>query len=239
MYNRVEMCNYGNSKNRIIRDILFNGCASDKARDSIIRKGDQITLTQVLEILQTENAISNTHQTFKEINPIASVHYALYENNKKFRKKAPSIEQNTDSTDSTNSKRLFYRCGEPYSKEHEPVCRAQNAFCNACGKKCHFMNVCKSTGRQEKPNCAYRKTVHTVQATPSDGYYNETGDWVPAIPSFRSSNIASVNTLSVVSDPSVIQDIHPGTDPELTFMLGMTQSQIFFQRNQADISSFK
>ena len=43
--------------------------------------------------------------------------------------------------------------------------------------------------------------AHIVQNVPSDGYYNETGDWIPAIPSsFRPSNIASVNTLSVVSD---------------------------------------
>ena len=131
VYNLVEMCNYGESKDRIIRDILFKGCASTKARDSIIRKGDQISLAEVIEILQTEDATSNTHQTIKEIDstprmePTASVHYASYENNKKSKKKPSSTEQNTNST---NSKKLCYRCGEPYSKEHEPVCRAQNAI---------------------------------------------------------------------------------------------------------------
>ena len=39
VYNLVETCEYGDSKDRIIRDILFKGCASTKARDSIIRKG--------------------------------------------------------------------------------------------------------------------------------------------------------------------------------------------------------
>ena len=39
------------------------------------------------------------------------------------------------------------RCGEPYSKEHKPVCRAQNAICNGCNKKSHFQIVCKSIGK--------------------------------------------------------------------------------------------
>ena len=150
MYNLVKTCNYGDSKDRIIRDILFKGCASTKARDSIIRKGDKILLSEVLEILQAEDATSNTHQTIREIDstprmePTASVHYASYQNNKKSRKKPSSTEQNTNSTKSTKS---CYRCGEPCSKEHEPVCRAQEAFCNGCGKKGHFLQVCKSSGK--------------------------------------------------------------------------------------------
>ena len=67
VYNLVETCNYGDSRDRIIRDILFKGCASTKARDSIIRKGDQISLADVIEILQIEDATSNTHETIKEI----------------------------------------------------------------------------------------------------------------------------------------------------------------------------
>ena len=34
VYNLVEMWDYGDSKDRIIGDILFNGCASDKGRDN-------------------------------------------------------------------------------------------------------------------------------------------------------------------------------------------------------------
>ena len=96
VYNLVETCNYGDS--RIIRDILFKGCASTKFRDSIIRKGDQILLSEVIEILQTEDAMCNTYQTIKEIDstsrvePTVSVHYASYENNKKSRKKPSSTE---------------------------------------------------------------------------------------------------------------------------------------------------
>ena len=36
MYNLVELCDYGDSKDRIIRDVLIIGCNSDKAKDKIV-----------------------------------------------------------------------------------------------------------------------------------------------------------------------------------------------------------
>ena len=33
----VESCNYGDSSERIIRDVLIIGCNSDKAKDKIVR----------------------------------------------------------------------------------------------------------------------------------------------------------------------------------------------------------
>ena len=234
IYNLVEVCNYGDSKDRIIRDILFNGCASRSARDKIIRVGDKIKLAEVLEILHSEDAAGATHESIKEIdhynsnfssNPVAQVHYASYKKNQKSRKKT-STEQNTDS------KRLCYRCGEPYSKEHEPKCRAQNATCNACGKEGHFQKVCRTTGKKKRPNpidiTTDRKTAHTVQTISSDGYYNETGDWVPAIPSsFRPSNIASVNTLSDVSDTENQFSTSTSTSPRENQISTSTGSKLY------------
>ena len=96
-----------------------------------------------------EEATQNTLQQVNSTFPISQVHYTSYENNKKSKKKPPSTKQNS------NSKKLCYRCGEHYSKEHEPVYRAQNAFCNGCGKKGHFQIVCKTTGKfpqKQKPD---------------------------------------------------------------------------------------
>ena len=36
VYNLVELCDYGDSKDRIIRDVLIIGCNSDKAKDKIV-----------------------------------------------------------------------------------------------------------------------------------------------------------------------------------------------------------
>ena len=246
VYNLVEMCEYGVSRHRIIRDILFKGCASTKARDTIIRRGDQISLADVIEILQTEDATSNTHETIKEIDstprmdPVASVHYTSYENNKKSKRKHHSTKQNTNSNNSTKSSKSCFRCGKPYFQGHDAECKAIGATCNECFKTGHFQIVCGSLGRlprkMQKPNSTDRKATHCISGAPAQapvGFYNEQGNWV-AEPPRPSPLIQTVHSLSVVQPTSVIQDIqdiHPEANAETSLTQGMTKSQISFRKN--------
>ena len=39
VYNLADACNFKDSKDRMIRDLLIVGCNSEKARDKIVRKG--------------------------------------------------------------------------------------------------------------------------------------------------------------------------------------------------------
>ena len=254
VYNLVETCNYGDSKERIIRDILFKGCASAKAKDTIIRKGDQILLSEVLDILQAEDATSNTHQTIKEIDSTpstASVHYASYESNKKSKKKHHSTEQNTPSNNSTKSSKSCFRCGKPYFQGHDAECKAIGATCNECFKTGHFQIVCGSLGRLprrvQKPNSTDRKTAqqHSISDAPAQapvGFYNEQGNWV-AEPPRPSPSIQAVHSLSVVhpviQDIQDIQDIHPEANPETSLTQGMAKSQISFRESKQTFSSSK
>ena len=249
VYNLVETCNYGDSKERIIRDILFKGCASAKAKDTIIRKGDQILLSEVLDILQAEDATSNTHQTIKEIDSTpstASVHYASYESNKKSKKKHHSTEQNTPSNNSTKSSKSCFRCGKPYFQGHDAECKAIGATCNECFKTGHFQIVCGSLGRLpkrvQKPNSTDRKAAHSISDAPTQapvGFYNEQGNWV-AEPPRPSPSIQTVHSLSVVH-PVIqdIQDIHPEANPETSLTQGMAKSQISFRESRQTFSSSK
>ena len=197
VYNLVETCNYGVSRDRIIRDILFKGCASAKAKDTIIRRGDQISLADVIEVLQTEDAMNNTHETIKEIDSTpstASVHYASYESNKKSKKKHHSTEQNTPSNNSTKSSKSCFRCGKPYFQGYDAECKAIGATCNECFKTGHFQIVCGSLGRLpkrvQKSNSIDKKQTHYISEAPAQvpsGFYNEQGNWVaePPRPSLR------------------------------------------------------
>ena len=137
MYNLVEACNYGDSTDRIITDVLIIGCESDRAKDKIIRRGETITLNETIEILQTEASTNSTLRQFQEIQkkPTAAIYYQSYEKSKK--SKAPSNEQNSSSSP-TGSKKKCFRCGEPFSKQHMKECRAQNVTCNGCGIKGHL-----------------------------------------------------------------------------------------------------
>ena len=248
VYNLVETCNYGVSRDRIIRDILFKGCASAKAKDTIIRRGDQISLADVIEILQTEDATNNTHETIKEIDSTpstASVHYASYESNKKSKKKHHSTEQNTPSNNSTKSSKSCFRCGKPYFQGHDAECKAIGATCNECFKTGHFQVVCGSLGRLpkrvQKPNSTNTKATHYISDAPAQapiGFYNEQGNWV-AEPPRPSPSIQAVHSLSVVQDIQDIQDIHPEASPETSLTQGMAKSQISFRECRQTFGSSK
>ena len=154
VYNLVEACNYGDSTNRIIRDVLIIGCESDRAKDNIIRRGETITLNETIEILQTEASTNSTLRQFQEIQkkPTASIYYQSYDSRSK-KSKAPSSEQNSSSsspTGSTGSKKECFRCGEPFSRQHMKECKAQDVICNGCGIKGHLKKCCKKSGNFPK-----------------------------------------------------------------------------------------
>ena len=150
VYNLVEACNYGDSTDRIIRDVLIIGCESDRAKDKIIRRGETITLNETIEILQTEASTNSTLRQFQEIQkkPIQQIHYQAYDSRSK-KSKAPSNEQNSSSSP-TGSKRKCFRCGEPFSRQHMKECRAREVTCNGCGIKGHLKKCCKKSGNFPK-----------------------------------------------------------------------------------------
>ena len=78
MYNLVVLCDYGDSKDRIIRDVLIIGCNSDKQKDKIVRQGEKNKLQEVIEILQIEDS---TRQTLTEMS-YYSINYISYDKKK-------------------------------------------------------------------------------------------------------------------------------------------------------------
>ena len=158
VYNLVEACNYGDSTDRIIRDVLIIGCESDRAKDRIIRRGETITLNKTIEILQTEASTNSTLRQFQEIQkkPTGSIYYQAYDSRSK-KSKNPSNEQNSSSSSPTGSKRTCFRCGEPFSRQHMKECRAQNVTCNGCGIKGHLKKCCKKSGNFPKDDSNRQK----------------------------------------------------------------------------------
>ena len=181
VYNLVESCDYGDSNERIIRDVLIIGCNSDKAKDKIVRQGEKIKLQDVIEILQLEDS---TRQTLTEMTSTAQkIHYASYEKKKGTGKKQ-KFQSNSNSSsssssgqkqDSTGSQKLCYRCSKNYSKGHEKVCKALNARCNACGVEGHFEIACKksgnfpkkSTSKFQKPGSTGRMNIASAVEEPA------------------------------------------------------------------------
>ena len=151
VYNLVEACNYGDSTDRIIRDVLIIGCESDRAKDRIIRRGETITLNETIEILQIEASTNSTLRQFQEIQkkPTGSIYYQSYDSRSK-KSKTPSNEQNSSSSSPTGSKKKCFHCGETFSRQHMKECRAQDMICNGCGIKGHLKKCCKKSGNFPK-----------------------------------------------------------------------------------------
>ena len=161
VYSLVELCDYGASKDRIIRDVLIIGCNFDKAKDKIVRQGEKIKLQEVIEILQMEDS---TRQTLSEMSSsgqknFSSINYVSYDKKKsKSKKKGPTNPNHSSSSSSSSGQKQdstgkqCFRCKKPYTKGHEKVCKAQNAKCNACGIIGHYEIACKKSGNfPQKP----------------------------------------------------------------------------------------
>ena len=211
IHNLVEACNYGDSTDRIIRDVLIIGCESSSAKDKIIRRGETITLNEVIEILQTEASTNSTLRKFQEIQnkSVQSVNYVSYDSRSKKSKK-PSNEQNSSSTGSTDPKnRKCFRCGEPFSRKHLKECRAQNVTCDGCGIKGHFKKCCKKTGNFPRDNSNRENqssstgNMRFAAAVPADAdYFDEKGIYKEYRPTLMQQQIGSMNILRKVHNPN-------------------------------------
>ena len=168
VYSLVESCNYGDSSERIIRDVLIIGCNYDKAKDKIVREGEKIKLQEVIEILQLEDS---TRQTLSEMTSTTQkIHFASYEKKKGTGKKqkfqsnsnVSSSSSSGQKQDSTGPQKLCYRCKKPYTKGHEKACKALKAKCNACGIEGHFKVACKKSGNfPQKSSSKFQKPGST------------------------------------------------------------------------------
>ena len=190
VYNLVESCDYGDSNDRIIRDVLIIGCNSDKAKDKIVRQGEKIKLQEVIEILQLKDS---TRQTLTEMNStVQKVNYVSYEKKKsKGGKNKQKIQNNSNGSTSSSSGqkqastapgKQCYRCKKPFTKGHEKVCKAINAKCDACGITGHYLIACRKSGNfpqkaSSTSNSTGRMNVAAaVGGTPSEAdFFDETG----------------------------------------------------------------
>ena len=213
IHNLVEACNYGDSTDRIIRDVLIIGCESSNAKDKIIRRGETITLNEVIEILQTEASTNSTLRQFQEIQnkSVQSVNYVSY-NSRSKKSKKPSNEQNSSSTGPTDPKnRKCFRCGEPFSRKHLKECRAQNVTCDGCGIKGHYKKCCKKTGSFPRDNSNRENqssstgNMRFAAAVPAEAdYFDERGIYKEYRPTMMQQQIGSMNILRKVHNNAIL-----------------------------------
>ena len=92
VYNLVEICDYGYSKDTIIRDVLIFGCNSDKGKEKIVQQGKKISLNRVIEILRREDSAK---QVLLQMNStVQKIHCVSYEK-KRYKGTKPRNHRNS------------------------------------------------------------------------------------------------------------------------------------------------
>ena len=179
--------------NRVLRDTIISGLASDKIRAKVIKEGKDVTLTRVMEIacleVSTQKHIDRMQETVK-------VNYMQYGKGSKSKKCKPKTSGNSGgggssvnaeecsgsnaSAGEAKSKGkkpplptdICWRCGKARHKKGQ-ICKALESICRNCRIKGHYEKVCM------------KKSAHLVGIPDNSGdseplYYDELGEPVYA-----------------------------------------------------------
>ena len=178
----VKRCQFPNqeAEERAIRDAIFIGMNSQRARDKAINlmneEGKEVTVEFLMNHLAVEDG-NTQHRFLSQLDSSSSVNMIAYDRRqnrgKSNRSKGSSgkeREQNktrvqTSSSTTQPSRKppgmegKCMRCGKPEHQQGEK-CAAKNAKCKECHKIGHFYKVCQSSKKTRRANLA--------QATPQD-----------------------------------------------------------------------
>ena len=204
----VKRCQFPNqeAEERAVRDAIFMGMNSQRARDNAINlmneEGKEVTVEFLMNHLAVEDG-NTQHKFLSQINSNSSVNFAAY-NRRQNRGKNDKPKHTSERSGAQNKSRMqtsssttqpsrkppgikgkCMRCGKP---EHQPgqKCAAKNAKCKDCHKIGHFYKVCQSKKKTRRANL--------TQATPQaeqDAHIDENG--------VRQLNPPLVNMLKIVN----------------------------------------
>ena len=176
----------GDTQNRVLRNTIISGLASDKIQAKVIKEGKDVTLARVMEIALLE---VSTQRHIDRIQDTAKVKYVQYEIGTKKSKPKPRPSGNCcGGGSSVNARKpskptgkgrkvplptdICWRYGKSRHQKGQH-CKAMEAVCRSCGTKGHYEKVCM------------KKSTHLVgvPGTPTNSdpdYFDEHGEPVYA-----------------------------------------------------------
>ena len=186
----VKRCQFPNqeAEERAVRDAIFMGMNSPRARDKAINlmneEGKQVTVEFLLNHLAVEDG-NTQHKFLSQLDSNSSVNMIAYDRRQN-RGKSNRVKQPNGRNGAQNKTRVqtssstaqpsrkppgmegkCMRCGKPEHQQGEK-CAAKNAKCKECHKIGHFYKVCQSKKRDKKEANLAQATLQAEQ----DTYYN-------------------------------------------------------------------
>ena len=214
----VKRCQFPNqeAEERAVRDAIFMGMNSQRARDKAINlmneEGKEFTVEFLMNHLAVEDG-NTQHKFLSQINSSSSMNMIAYDHRQN-RGKSNKPKQPNGRNEAQNKSRVqtssstaqpsrkppgmegkCMRCGKPEHQQGQK-CAAKNAKCKECHKIGHFYKVCQSKKKTTRANLAQitpqaeQNTYYNPQAK-QDTYIDENG--------IRQPNPPMVNMLKIVN----------------------------------------
>ena len=223
----VKRCQFPNqeAEERAIRDAIFMGMNSPRARDKAINlmneEGKQVTVEFLLNHLAVEDG-NTQHKFLSQLNSNSSMNMIAYDRRqnrgKSNRAKQPNgrngaqnkTRVQTSSSTAQPSRKppgmegKCMRCGKPEHQQGEK-CAAKNAKCKECHKIGHFYKVCQSKKKTTRANLAQiapqaeQDTYYNPQAEQNTYYNDFTGFGLSNTNPHNQPNPPMVNMLKLVN----------------------------------------
>ena len=172
----VKRCQFPcqQAEERAIRDAIFMGMNSQRARDKTINlmneEGKEVTVEFLMNHLAVEDG-NTQHKFLSQLNSNSSMNFATYDcrqNRRKSNRPKCTSRKNeaqnktrvqTSSSaaqPSRNPPGMEGKCKRCGKSEHQPgqKCMAKNAKCKDCHKIGHFYKVCQSKKKTTRANLA-------------------------------------------------------------------------------------
>ena len=179
----VKRCQFPNqeAEERAVRDAIFIGMNSQRARDKAINlmneeEGKEVTVEFLINHLAVEDG-NTQHRFLSQLDSSSSVNMVAYDHRQN-RGKSNRVKNSSGKEREQNKTRVqtssstaqpsrkppgmegkCMRCGKPEHQQGEK-CAVKNAKCKDCHKIGHFYKVCQSSKRTRRANLA--------QITPQD-----------------------------------------------------------------------
>ena len=183
----VKRCQFPNqeAEERAVRDAIFMGMNSQRARDKAINlvneEGKEVTVEFLMNHLAVEDG-NTQHEFLSQINSSSSVNMIAYDHRQN-RGKSNKLKQPNGRNGAQNKSRVqtssstvqpsrkppgmegkCMRCGKPEHQQGQK-CAAKNAKCKECHKIGHFYKVCQSKKRDKKEANLAQATLQAEQDT--------------------------------------------------------------------------
>ena len=188
----VKRCQFPNqeAEERAVRDAIFIGMNSQRARDKAINLMNEKRKVVTVEFLMNHLAVedgNSQHKFLSQLNSNSSVNMVAYDHRQN-KGKSNKGKQNSGRNAAQNKTRgqtssstvqpsrkppgmegKCMRCGKPDHLQGQK-CAAKNAKCKECHKIGHFYKVCQSKKRTRRANL-----VQAVPQNESDTHIDECG----------------------------------------------------------------